>query len=222
MSEWQIRIAHRSRDDSILDVADASRHLQGEDRQIARQLVLDAVIDGLSTAGELLDRLETADPASRRALLDRVRQDVGLRTTGEVEDQRRYDAASLAGRMRARANSPYQLCHAPDCNAAPRDELTGAPAITDARKWWCPAHLDQAGPGDMEPRGSGIRISESGALVPVDEAAEEAEQAREESRRRQLEERLAERQPDVEAPRERDQARREQYERELPDELFPV
>jgi hypothetical protein len=219
---WSIPIAYRSRDDSILDVADASRQLQGEDRLGARQLVLDAAIDGLSTAGELLDQLDAAEPAARRVLLDHARGAVGLPTTSEVEDQRRYEAASLAGRMRARATSPYQLCHAPDCNAAPRDEPTGAPAVTDARKWWCPAHLDQGGPGDMEPRGSGIRVSESGALVPVDEGAEEADQAREESRRRQLGERLAERQPDVQAGRERDQARREQYQRELPNELFPV
>jgi hypothetical protein len=71
------------------------------------------------------------------------------------------------------------------------------PIAFDVRRFFCESHLDQAQPGDMEPRGSGIKISESGALVPIDE--DEEARAREQEKRIAAERQAAEDQRAVEA-----------------------
>jgi hypothetical protein len=213
---WQLYVAHRRRDDSLLDVAGAARVLEGEDRAVARELAMQAVIDdGLRTAGQLIDRLEAAAPEERRAMLDRARQSAGLPSIGEVEEQRRFEAANQAARLRAGASSAWQICGEPSCTRIPVNEL-GAPIPVDVRRWWCEQHLDLAAEGDLEPRGSGVRLSPSGALVPVDEGEEARNSAAAESRRRLHEARLAERQREASEHAEHRRAREAELRRLLP------
>lgn len=135
-----------------------------------------------------------------------------------MEDHRRYEAASLAGRVRASHSSPWQLCHADGCNAMPLNEL-GAPIPVDVRRWWCEQHRELAAQRDLEPRGSGVRLSPSGALVPIDEGEEAREAAAAETRRVELEARLAEAEVEADAVRRHDQARAEEVRRLLPPQV---
>jgi hypothetical protein len=183
MSDWEIRIPYRTRSDSLVDVATEARAPDPDDREVVRQLVLDAAGAGMRKVGELLDDLEHFSPAERRVLLDQARRRAGLATTGEAEEDARFERANQAARIQASLNSAWQVCNAADCTAIPMNEL-GVPVETSVRKWFCPAHVHLAAEGDMEPRSSGIRIAESGALLEIDEAEEARVAAKAESRRR--------------------------------------
>ncbi len=214
---WRIDIPYRSRSDSLNDVVMAARALPDEDCAVVRQLVLDEITGGqATTAGEMLDKLEAASPAERREMLDRARVKAGLPTTEQVDGRRKVEAASAAARAQGAAQSPWQLCHAESCNATPMNHL-GAPIPVDVKRWFCPAHRDQAAEGDMAPRGSGLRIAPSGAIVPVDNPSEAAKQASvAESRRVLAEAQQAERAVEAEAKRRHDEAREEETRRLLP------
>lgn len=102
MSDWAIQIPFRSRSDSLADVAEAARALPaGEERDIARQLALGALIDGTAaSASGLLDHIEKLGPAQRRLLLDQARVAAGLEPTATVDARARAAAASRAGLQR--------------------------------------------------------------------------------------------------------------------------
>jgi hypothetical protein len=120
-------------------VASAARHLEGEDRKVARQLAMEAVIDdGLETAGELLDLLETSGPEQRRAILHRARAGAGLESLEAVEIRKSVEAANQAARLRGSRSSPWQMCGEPTCSEVPVNEL-GAPVAVDVKRWWWPA-----------------------------------------------------------------------------------
>ncbi len=87
---WSISIPHRSRRDSLVDVAALVRHVPGqdEDRNALRQLVIQAQVDSVaSSAGELIDHLESLTPGQRRAMLDAARAACGLQSI-EMADAR--------------------------------------------------------------------------------------------------------------------------------------
>ena len=100
---WQILVPFRSRSDSLIDTVEAARELPaGEDRAVARQLVIGALIDGsAASAGELIDRLEKASPAERRKVLDEARARAGLPTTGQIEFEQKFEAAQRSTRAAA-------------------------------------------------------------------------------------------------------------------------
>ena len=100
----------------------------------------------------------------------------------------------------------------------PLNEL-GAPIPVDVRRWWCEQHRELAAERDLEPRGSGVRLSPSGALVPIDEGEEAREAAAAETRRVELEARLAEAEVEADAVRRHDQARAEEVRRLLPPQV---
>jgi hypothetical protein len=113
---WTILLPHRARSDSLLDVVEAARELPaGEVRDVSRQLVLGALIDGTATsAGELLDKIEKAAPAERRKMLDDARVKAGFPTTATVEGQQAAEMASTAGRIRSGAETrPLRLGYSP-------------------------------------------------------------------------------------------------------------
>ena len=89
---WSISVPHRSRQDSLVDVAALVRHAPGrdEDRSALRQLVIQAQIDGVaSSAGELIDHLASLTPGQRRAMLDAARSEIGLQSTEMVDARAR-------------------------------------------------------------------------------------------------------------------------------------
>ena len=111
--------------------------------------------------------------------------------------------------------SAWQLCGDPSCDAMPLNEV-GAPVAANVRRWWCEQHRDQAAAGDMEPPGSGVRISESGSLIPIDDHEGDRDAARAESRRAELESRLADAEVDAAAGRRHREAREQEVRRLLP------
>jgi hypothetical protein len=210
---WQLQIPFRCRDDSLSDVAEAAHVLPTDEAAIVRQLVLNEIVGGqATTAGELIDRLEQASPAERRELLDAARVKAGLESTEQVEGRRKVEAASAAGRATAAAESPWQICHAERCDAAPINHL-GSQIPVDAKRWFCPAHRDQAAPGDMDPRPSRLRYAPSGAIIEVDPVEEAKEAAREDSRRAIAEAQAADRAADADAARRHQQALDEDFRR---------
>ena len=101
MRSWQIHIPHRTRSDSLIQVAANARQLEdADDRAVTRRLALDAAEDGLTSAGELLDRIERADPGERRAMLDKARAAADLPTVEDVEARARFEAANEMARRR--------------------------------------------------------------------------------------------------------------------------
>jgi hypothetical protein len=204
---WHIHVPHYHRGTSLVDVAALASELDGEDRTTSRALALYAVTDlGMKNVGELLDFLAAAGPAGCRRLLNHVRKAAGLVDIKTVEARREYERANAAGVARASVDSGWQLCHADGCNEAPMNEV-GCPIATEVRRWFCPNHRDQAVPGDLEPRGSGIKISECGTLIPADPDEEARAGEAAESRRRQLEDQAAAR--EHEAAEIRDGERRQ-------------
>ena len=218
---WEIQIPYRDRSDLLSTVGELANRLEAdEDAAVARQMVISGVMAGLSTAGELVDRVERLGTADRRLLLNAARQLAGLEPTGTVEARRSFEAATASAQITAAAESPWQTCPAEGCNAIPTNEA-GTPAPVDVKRWWCPAHVDQAAEGDMQPRPSRLRYSESGAIVEYD-PVEEAREARAEERRRQsAEDRRAERAVEAEAQRRDDDARREAFRKELAPGVAP-
>ena len=221
MSTWEIRVPHRGRDESLIDTASNARHLPEGERGPAREIVFAAMLDGLSTAGQLLDHLQAMDTHERRQLLDNARQQAGLESIADVEAGMRAEVASRAGEIIASQYDP-QLCHGRTadgnfCNALPLNN--GVPAATNTKKWFCEAHRGQARPGDLDPLPSPWRYSPSGAIVEVDPIELARDQTAAESRRVQQEAELAERATEAEAIREHQAAVDAQANRELPAHL---
>ena len=82
MSDWEIRIPFRSRDDSLTNVAVEARAFDPEERRVARALVHNAVLNTpVWTAGELVDILDTANRVIDPGLL---RQPGGFGGFGRV------------------------------------------------------------------------------------------------------------------------------------------
>ena len=106
---WSISIPHRHANDSLVEVAGLARHLDGDDRLVARAVALGARLDGLTTAGELLDHLEGLEPVERRALLDRARAEVGLESTIEIDWRQQFEALQRTSRRQ-----PTEIHRRPD------------------------------------------------------------------------------------------------------------
>jgi hypothetical protein len=202
-SAWQIQIPHRSRDQGLLDAVDDIREAipDRDESAVARQILLDAAIDGTERVGQLLDWIDSCEPAERRALLDQARERAGLPTTERAEAIERFEIANKAlagagaGQLRDGSGRIEARCAHPDCRRFEPDEsgFPGAAARVEATRWWCGDH--RAGhEADLEPyAGSRLGYSGSGLIVDLDELEIERERAalEAESRRRQREHRTA-------------------------------
>jgi hypothetical protein len=218
VAEWSINIPFRSSADHLVDVAEAARELAtDEERAVVRQLVLDEIQHGsTTTAGELLSKISSESPDDRRTRLDRAREAAGLERTVEIERRQRFESMKRNAALQAGQESQLQVCHASDCSAYPVDPATGATKPVDVRKWWCHEHVDQAAPGDMQPRAPRLKFSPSGAIVEVDPAEEERVRIQAESRRALHESRLADAEVEGADMRRHEEAGREQLRRETP------
>jgi hypothetical protein len=146
-------------------------------------------------------------------VLDGARRRSGLALTAEVEFQERHEVDQRNAQVTAGATSGWQLCRAADCNVSPVNSA-GAPVPTPARRWFCPAHVDQAQPGDLDERPFPLRRSLSGALVEYDPDEEAREAARAASRAAQPEAQRAERQLEAEELAATQRALDERFRRE--------
>jgi hypothetical protein len=157
---WKLAIPYRDRgeplDAQALD--ELPRALAGEDRDVARHVLLAARLAGAETLGDALDKLETASPAERRRTLDRAREAVGLESTTAIEKRRALieatrwppDPPSPSGPHRDEHGRAVLLCSAAGCENLSRDSR-GYPAEVNVRRFWCPDHEHLAEPGDSEP-----------------------------------------------------------------------
>jgi hypothetical protein len=127
-----------------------------------------------------------------------------LRDSGDKEADALLSAADL--------DALYAIAD----GAVPVNEV-GVPVPVSVKRWWCESHRDQAAPGDMSIRSSGIRISESGALVPIDEGEIAKAEAEAEIRRQQHERRLAERKLETERLHLEEEARDAAFRSALPE-----
>jgi hypothetical protein len=75
----RISIPFRSPDEPLIDTASACRRLPPAERASMRELVLNARVAGLKTAGKLLDLLGRMSTAERRTTLDHARASAGRR-----------------------------------------------------------------------------------------------------------------------------------------------
>lgn len=211
---FHISIPHRSRDESLVDVASHARHLGQDDARVTRQIVLSAWTDGVATsAGELLDHLGDLEPHQRRAMLDQARADVGLPATADMDASRPRDALTV----RTVPTAGFPSCAVAECNAAPM--RLGIFYTPDVKRWHCPEHEHLADPGDLEPRVIGMRLSPAGVPIDDDPTSDDADRARDESRRAQLQAEDESRAVEAAADRASKQAADAAHLRELPEHL---
>ena len=86
---WQIQLPYRHRSYALSIVGELANTLEtDEDCAAARQLVICGVMAGLSTAGELVDRVKALDTSQRRQILSAARQPAGLKSTETVDAER--------------------------------------------------------------------------------------------------------------------------------------
>jgi hypothetical protein len=164
-----------------MDVAAHARELPPEERDVMRQIALSARLDGMYTAGELLDHLAGLEPHERRDLLDRARAEVGLEPTGTVDTR-----STVNARLAVSDDPRVQSCHAAGCRQIPVD-ASGALRLVDVRRWHCPDHEHLARAGDMDPVPSPWKLSPAGVPVPNVPDDDGREAAIAESRRAELE-----------------------------------
>ena len=219
---WEIRVPHRGRDESLIDTASNCRHLPEGERDVSREIVIGAMTDGVRTAGDLLDRLDSLEPAQRRQLLDHARQECGL----AVDRRRRRSGAcgdGIAGRRSGRESVPAAALPRQDPSwprvQRDRHDRLRRPRLRPTRGWFCAAHADQARPGDLDPLPCPYKYAESGAIVEVDPAEIAREQAAAESRARQEHARLADAAAEAAIDAQHQAAIDAQHQRELPPHL---
>ena len=98
---WTINLPHRSLDAPVGEIVECARALPEAERAVTRQLALDLMLDGASTVGDAVDLVKSADPAARRAFLDRARRRAGLPTTTEADARERVERLSYSQFVRA-------------------------------------------------------------------------------------------------------------------------
>lgn len=149
---WQLRIPYRDRSEPIAAVGDLARNLTGEDRAVARQLALDAAMNGMRTVGDLLDGMERASATERRQMLDRARERVGLPDTKTAEARERFEAINQSLPPIDTARDPSGRIPA-TCSAW-LPQLRGG---LDDRRGRAAARDQVLVPGPRGPRGAGRR-----------------------------------------------------------------
>jgi hypothetical protein len=109
---WKIQIPHRSREDSLTDVADACRELPADEAAVARELVLGCIVDGSAkSAGDLIDLLEKASPDTRRRLLDQAREKAGLKSASRIDFEQSHALVQQSAVSRSAYAPPPRLAY---------------------------------------------------------------------------------------------------------------
>jgi hypothetical protein len=124
-----------------------------EEREVVRQFLVNAKLDGDQTMGDVLRRFEDASPAGIRAIVDEARAGVGLDTLDDHEAHEKFvahNAALRTGPQRDRLGRAHQVCAAEDCTVHEVD-ASGVWVPVPHSRYWCRAHVDQAQPGDLDP-----------------------------------------------------------------------
>jgi hypothetical protein len=148
---WSIKVPHRTREDTLIDVAASATSLADDDRRVTQHIVLEAQVAGDRSAGDLLDRLGAMSREARRQVLDDAREASGLPRSEDLDRRQafvRMQQALPPGRDRM--GRAFQTCHAEGCTSHPVG-AGGQWVPHPAARWFCEAHRDQAEPGDLDP-----------------------------------------------------------------------
>jgi hypothetical protein len=194
------------------------------ERAVARNVVLHFVGQA-ETVGDVLDALEAASPAQRRALLNKARTDAGLRTVEREEQHRAFEAANSNPAptvLRDGAGRCQALCGHEGCRNFEAGEMgPGSIAWIDCKRWYCQTH--RAGhEAEMQPWRPRARYSRTGSIEFPDEIEAEAEHQRVEAEsRRRREQKEAERRSEAERLRESEALRDASFRSEMPKGLRP-
>ncbi len=168
----------------MADVATAAGQLDREDRATTRALVLEVAGEGISTAGELVDHIETLGPAQRRLLLADARVGAGLPAPDQVEAQERFRAAQPGlpvSSSPARDDTGAAIQSCPVCGA-PAVDANGVHRPRRERRWHCPEHVHLAGEKDMADFEWVRRFSPAGVFEVINPMQEEIGQERQRNR----------------------------------------
>jgi hypothetical protein len=216
----EIQIPFRDRSDR-LDLGEISDDVREaiadpEQARLTRRLMWDLATEpGISTTGDLLDRLEAAGPEGRRAMVDRAREAEGVRSAAT---EHRVDAEPVHEPQRDPQGRIPAVCTDPSCRNVELDPISGQIAMTHARRWWCEVH--RAGhEADLEPwTGARLAYGPSGAIIDLHAREIDAERdaAETESRKREREARQAEREDEADRLAVFEAEWRKQRLRELP------
>jgi hypothetical protein len=218
----ELRLAYRSRGDSLADALEVTCELDGDDARLTRRVLLEAATTpGIDTVGDLIDRLDQATPEQRRRIADEACEAAGVQTFSSRQwgAERRHRAPIETRDPDGRA---VQLCHEPGCTVQAFNPATGLPEPQPARRWFCEAQ--RAGREvDMQPHaGPRLAFGPAGDIVDLDEVERESTRARREAEavERRHEVQRAEREQQAAELREHERARDEQLARALPYPLF--
>jgi hypothetical protein len=156
MSEFELRLPYRSRDDrfNLGEVGDLTREAisDPQERQVVRGVMFEIATEpGIETYGDALDRLEAAGVEGRRELVDAARRREGLPSLAQEEGHRAFEAANsqlMPGRDSE--GRILQRCAATNCGVFPIGP-EGFPVPTSDRRWWCDSHKHLAAEGDDHP-----------------------------------------------------------------------
>jgi hypothetical protein len=201
-NKWQISIPYRDRSDSLAELGFDAGLLGEEDRAVTRHLVLRALLEGDKTTGDLLDRLEAADPTERRELLDDAREAAGLERSEDIDAREAFEARPVVGG--SSLDGPYdqggrlQGCAA--CGAIPMHATTGLPIVVADRKYWCPEHKHLAEPDDHLPPDDVAAVGPHFEWIPAP-SVQRRLQAEDDRRREENERRRRDREAEAEAIR---------------------
>jgi hypothetical protein len=126
----------------------------------------------------------------RRQVLDDAREACGLERSEDIDSREAFEHRNRTlPRGRDRLGRCFQTCHAEGCTVHPVGP-SGEWIAHPAAKWYCEAHRDQAGPGDLDPPDDLMPRIDPATMHVLPSRAEqarlerEAEQLREEDRRR--------------------------------------
>jgi hypothetical protein len=110
---WAIQLPYRTKDASVLEIAECARTLDDEcDRRVVRELTMLLVIDhDCGTVEDALALVGKAAPAVRRRLLDTARERAGLPDTADVEATERVEAARHSALARGRDRRPGRYAY---------------------------------------------------------------------------------------------------------------
>ena len=112
---------------------DLSRALDGEERAVARQVLMLGQLAGLKTVRGLLLTVEEMTAGERRRVLDWARKQAGLATATRMDERRRFESVQRAAQAVTR--SPYPTCAEATCNAIPVHPDLGIPTPVTVRRW---------------------------------------------------------------------------------------
>ena len=155
MTEFEVRIPYRDRDDLTVEVVDAARETMDDEFAVVQKSLPSAPPSRCDLSWPAAGRNPSADPAEQRQIVDKAREDVSASEAsarlGAPAHRRGHSGRSPATRSEPRRDQggkAIQECAEPSCEVISPVDGTIAPVA--AKKWWCQTHEANAADGDLD------------------------------------------------------------------------